>query len=137
VLLKKAGEAVINLTVPLGTSAGRPSNNKEAKAAAAREASSKRMDTSINKWQASVTTHAIIRVAKGDGMLVAIMENQEKKIELEMTRDTVKKGKEDFMILTANTLNMDDKMKAAHMLFCNAILQEMGLRLALATATLN
>jgi hypothetical protein len=40
----------------------------------------------------------------------------------------VKKRKEDFMILTTDTSNMDDELNAAHMLFRDAILQEMGLR---------
>jgi hypothetical protein len=72
--------------------------------------------------------------AKTDKRWASIMEKQEK-IELETTSVAVKKRKEDLMILTANTLNMDAEVKATHMLFCDAILQKMGLRWALATAT--
>jgi hypothetical protein len=57
----------------------------------------------------------------------------EKKIEIE-SRVSVKKRKEDFMILTIDTLNMDDEVKTAHMLFRDAILEE-WLRRASMTAT--
>jgi hypothetical protein len=42
-------------------------------------------------------------------------------------RVVVKKMREDFMILIADISNMDDEVKTAHMLFSDAILQEMGL----------
>jgi hypothetical protein len=45
----------------------------------------------------------------------------------------VKKRKEDFMILIAETFNMDEEVKAAHMFFREAILQEMGIRKAATT----
>jgi hypothetical protein len=38
----------------------------------------------------------------------------------------VKKRKEDFMILIINASNMDNEGKAAHMLFHDVILKEMG-----------
>jgi hypothetical protein len=56
VLLKKAGEGVIDLDVPMGPSVGRPIGNKKAKAATARASSSETMTSSIDKWQTSVTT---------------------------------------------------------------------------------
>jgi hypothetical protein len=59
---------------------------------------------------------------KGGRKLAAIMEKQEKKIELETTRVVVKKRKQYFMILIADTSNMDDKVKAVHLLFRDAIL---------------
>jgi hypothetical protein len=39
----------------------------------------------------------------------------------------VKKRKEDFIILHADTSNMDEEMKAAHKFLCETILVEMGL----------
>jgi hypothetical protein len=62
------------------------------------------------------------------------MEKQEKKIELETMRVVVKKMREDFMILIADISNMDDEVKTAHMLFSDAILQEMWLPWAMVTA---
>jgi hypothetical protein len=59
-----------------------------------------------------------------------------KKIELETTRVAMKKRKEDFMILIADTSNMDDEVKTVHMLFRDAILKEMGLHRAPATSTM-
>jgi hypothetical protein len=134
-LLKKASEGVIYLDAPLGTLAGYPIDNKKAKAAATQESSSERMTASIDKWQASMTMQVVMRAAKADERWAAIMEKQEKKIELETTRVVVKKRKEYFMILTADTSNMDDKVKAMHLLFHDAILQKMGLCRAPATAT--
>jgi hypothetical protein len=49
------------------------------------------------------------------------MEKQEKKVEIGMMRVAVNKMREDFMILTADTSNIDDEVKAAHMLFSEAI----------------
>jgi hypothetical protein len=62
------------------------------------------------------------------------MEKQEKKIELETMRVVVKKIREDFMILITDISNMDDEVKTAHMLFSDAILQEMGIPWATVTA---
>jgi hypothetical protein len=61
---------------------------------------------------------------------MSLMEMQEKKIELEALRVAVKKRKEDFIILHADTSNMDEEMKAAHKFLCETILVEMGLRRA-------
>jgi hypothetical protein len=47
----------------------------------------------------------------------------------------VMKRKEDFMILRADTSNMDEEVKATHMFICDAILQEVGIRRAAATST--
>jgi hypothetical protein len=52
-----------------------------------------------------------------------MMEKMEKKIEIE-SRVSVNKRKEDFMIMTIDTINMDDEVKTAHMLFRDAILEE-------------
>jgi hypothetical protein len=133
--LKKASEGVIYLDASLGTLAGYPIDNKKAKAAATQESPSERMTASIDKWQASMTMQVVMQAAEADERWAAIMEKQEKKIELETTRVVVKKRKEYFMILTADTSNMDDKVKAMHLLFHDAILQKMGLCRAPATAT--
>jgi hypothetical protein len=75
------------------------------------------MTTSIDKWQAPVTRQAVIRAMKADETWAAIMEKQEKKIELETTRVVVNKRKEDFIILTTDTSNMDNEVKGrAHAL---------------------
>jgi hypothetical protein len=51
------------------------------------------------------------------------MGKRKKKIEFETTRVTVEKMKQDFMVLTVDTSNMDDKVNAAYMLFHDIILR--------------
>ena len=57
------------------------------------------------------------------------------KLELTMSKVVVMKRKEDFMILTADVSNMNPLAKVAQDMFCVAILQELGLGQAPATAT--
>jgi hypothetical protein len=54
-----------------------------------------------------------------------MMEKQEKKIEFKRSRIAVER-KEDFMILTAGTSNMDDEVNVAHVLFPDVSLRELG-----------
>jgi hypothetical protein len=54
---------------------------------------------------------------------VSLMGKRKKKIEFETTRVTVEKMKQDFMVLTVDTSNMDDKVNAAYMLFHDIILR--------------
>jgi hypothetical protein len=55
-----------------------------------------------------------------------MLEKQDKKIKLETARVTVKKRKEDLMILIADTFNMDEEVKATHIFFREAILKLAG-----------
>jgi hypothetical protein len=55
-----------------------------------------------------------------------MLEKQDKKIELETARVTVKKRKKDFMILIAYTFNMDEEVKATHTFFREALLIFVG-----------
>jgi hypothetical protein len=91
------------------------------------------MTSSIDKWQASVTMQAVIREAKADERWASMMEKQEKKIEIKTTRVAVNKMREDYMSLTVDTSDIYDEVKAAHMLFSEAIFQEMGLHRATTT----
>jgi hypothetical protein len=59
---------------------------------------------------------------------MSMMETQDKNIKLEASRVAVKKRKEDFIILHADTSNMDEEVRAAHKFFRETILVEMGLR---------
>jgi hypothetical protein len=52
----------------------------------------------------------------------SLLLKQEKKIVIKK-KSHRKKRKEDFMILTADTLRMDDEVKETHMLYGNMILQ--------------
>jgi hypothetical protein len=94
---------------------------QEGQAAATQAASLERVTSCINKWQAMVPMQAIIQEAKGDKRLACIMEKHEENIELERTRLAMKKRKKDLMIMTADTSNIDDKVKAAHLFFHDAI----------------
>jgi hypothetical protein len=47
----------------------------------------------------------------------SMMEEQDKKIELKASRVEMKKRKEDSMILTVDTSNMDEEVKVAHKFF--------------------
>jgi hypothetical protein len=64
---------------------------------------------------------AVIREANGDKRLACIMEKHEENIELERTRLSMKKMKKDFMIMTADTSNMDGEVNVAHLFFHDAI----------------
>jgi hypothetical protein len=64
---------------------------------------------------------AVIREANGNKRWASIMEKHDENIELERTRLAMKKRKNDLMIMTAATSNMDGEVKAAHMFFHDAI----------------
>jgi hypothetical protein len=68
------GDNTIDLDASLATSAGCPIGNKKAKAAVSMVTSSERVQTSIDKWKAEVTTHLIIQARKADERLVSLME---------------------------------------------------------------
>jgi hypothetical protein len=72
--------------------------------------SSERVQSSIDKWKDMVTVGSIIRSQKSNDRYASMMEKQENKIELEASIVAVKKRKENFMILTANTSNMDEEL---------------------------
>jgi hypothetical protein len=113
-LAKRVGN-VIDLDVPQAASAGRPIDNKKAKAAVLEAASSDKLASSIDKYISDVSSNLTTRAEKSDQRWKSILLKQDEKIELEKEKVVVKKRKEDFKILTADTSNMDDEVKAAHM----------------------
>jgi hypothetical protein len=64
-----------------------------------------------------------------------MLKKKDKMIELNTVRVAAKTRKGDIMILTADTSNMDEEVKAVHMFFPKSILQEMGICQAAATST--
>jgi hypothetical protein len=104
VQLAKNADGFIDLEVPLGTSAGRPIGNKKAKLARL----TKRVQASINKCLTDVSANLLsstARRAMKDGM--SCLWKQEEKFGIEKERVAMKKRKEDFMILSADTSGMD------------------------------
>lgn len=118
-----------------GASAGRPIGNKKAKVATAAAASSEKMQSSIEKMVAQQASSSEQRRLEAQERWAAIMQKTDIKIELETKRMAVKKRKEDFALLTADTSNMDPVVRAAHLMMRNAILAEMGLDQATGSAT--
>jgi hypothetical protein len=91
--LNKISKNAIDLDALLVTLVGHPIGNKRAKASFAIEASSERVQTSIDKWKAEVKVGLAIQTQKADERWTPMMEKQDKKIELEASRVVVKEIK--------------------------------------------
>jgi hypothetical protein len=133
--MANTADDVVDLDAPLATLAGRPIGNKKAKLAAIELASADRAQASIDKCLADVSAHLLIRGEKSDERWKSLLSKQDEKIVIEKERVDVEKRKEDFMILTADTSQMDDEVKAAHMFYRGMILQEIAFRRAVVTAS--
>ena len=78
--LAKGKDAAIDLDALLNTSLGRPIGNKVAKAAALEAASTEKMQSSINKCIAEVSSNLLIRDAKADESWATLFERQAEKM---------------------------------------------------------
>jgi hypothetical protein len=69
-----------------------------------------------DKCLADVSSNLLIRGERSDERWKTLLSKQEKKITIWKERVAVKKRKEDFMIVNGDTSQMDDVVKAVHML---------------------
>ena len=93
IALRKAAEAegVVDLDAPVATSAGRPIDNKKAKAVVNDAASSDRVLSAMDKCLSDVSSNMASRAEKSDQRWKSLLSKQDEKIELEKARVAVMK----------------------------------------------